>query len=121
SAWSRSRPLIVYQGPNVAAQPPLLAVTPDGRAVDFPPVKTFGEGILHRFMPSGDSLVYMTAEGNSAEFRMLDLATGGQRSLGKGDYSGGASFDILPDGSRIVFSRLRQNSDIYLIEPSVRR
>jgi tricorn protease-like protein len=51
------------------------------------------------------------------DFWSLDLATGKTRQLTS--LSGRAAmrtFDITPDGRQIVFDRLRENSDIVLID-----
>jgi Tol biopolymer transport system component len=52
------------------------------------------------------------------DFWLFDLVTGERRQLtrlsNKGNVRG---FDITPDGKRIVFDRLRQNSDVILIDP----
>jgi hypothetical protein len=48
---------------------------------------------------------------------MLDLMTGDRRQLT--DLQPGFSirgFDVSPDGSRIVFDRVRENSDVVLIQ-----
>jgi hypothetical protein len=48
---------------------------------------------------------------------VLNLATSVRRPLTSIDRgAAGSVFDITADGSRIVFDRLRQNSDVYLIE-----
>ena len=51
------------------------------------------------------------------DFWLLDLATGKRRQLTR--LRPGESlhrFDISPDGRRIVFERVRENSDVALIE-----
>ncbi len=54
---------------------------------------------------------------NAVDFWLLDLATKASRPLTRLSYRGPlGSFDISPDGKRIVFDRSRENSDIYLIE-----
>jgi Tol biopolymer transport system component/tRNA A-37 threonylcarbamoyl transferase component Bud32 len=115
-AWSRSRPLIVYAGPNVSGRQRLLAVDPDGRSVDFPSVAAWGPRPSYRFTPDGNRLIYVANTGQ-VEFWMLDLATGVRRPLTNISLSAaGSVFDVTPDGSRIVFDRIRQNSDVYLID-----
>ena len=50
-------------------------------------------------------------------FWIVDLETGQRRQLTnlKPGYSIG-SFDVSPDGRQIIFDRVRQNSDIVLID-----
>ena len=52
------------------------------------------------------------------DFWLLDLRTMRSRRLTRLSNLAAAmrTFDIAPDGSRIVFDRLRENSDILLID-----
>jgi len=53
----------------------------------------------------------------SKDFWLLDLATMKSRRLTKLDpHATMRTFDVTPDGSRIVFDLIRENSDIVLIE-----
>jgi Tol biopolymer transport system component len=53
----------------------------------------------------------------SQDFWMLDLTTKKSRQLTEfKDRAAMQNFDITPDGKHIVFDRLRDNSDIVLIE-----
>jgi Tol biopolymer transport system component len=114
-SWSRSRPLIVYAGPNVGGLQRLLAVDPDGRSMDFPSIAARAARPT-RFTADGNHLIYVANTG-SQEFWLLDLATNLRRPLTNIGLGGeGTVFDVTPDGSRIVFDQLRQNSDVYLIE-----
>jgi Tol biopolymer transport system component len=115
--WSPDGSLIVYAGPQVAAFSPLLAVRPDGDPVELPEmqVRQFGERV--RFIPDGSGLVYLKGERQSADFWLLDLATVKERQLTRFDPGAMVrTFDITPDGRRIVFDRLGDDSDIVLIE-----
>jgi len=116
--WSKNRPLIVYAGPNVAAEQDLFGVNPDdGGKVDLPPMRTFGEGAMTRFMPDGNSLIYFGRSGADFDFILVDLKTNSRHSLAHLDATLTVhSFDITPDGKQIVFDRVRQNSDVYLID-----
>jgi Tol biopolymer transport system component len=122
--WSPDGTVIVYAGPFVTGALPLRAVRPDGTPVELPPLTLrFGaQGGRHRFLPDGKRLVYLDyqdSEGASraANFWVLDLAAQRTRRLtdlvDRG-YIG--AFEITPDGKHIVFDRLRENSDIVLIE-----
>ena len=116
-AWSPEGNLIVYAGLNVALHAPLRGVRPDGTAVDLPPLMIHREGERYRFMPDGKSLVYMQGFFSSQDFWLLDLATKTTRQLTRlADQGAMRTFDITPDGKQIVFDRLRENSDVVLID-----
>jgi Tol biopolymer transport system component len=115
--WSPQGDIILYSGPNVAALAPLRAVRPDGTPIDLPHIQLRVEGERYRFLPNGKQVVYMQGLLPSQDFWLLDFATKKQRPLTR--LSGGAAmrtFDVTPDGKRIVFDRLRENSDIVLID-----
>ena len=117
--WSPDGNLIVYAGANVGSLAPLLAVRPDGTPTNFLPiqVRREGGGSRARFLPDGTGLIYMQGLNPSQDFWLLDLATKRTRQLTRLDQKGTmSSFDITPDGKQIVFDRLRDNSDIVLIE-----
>jgi hypothetical protein len=115
--WSPVGNLIVYSGANVGPLAPMRAVRPDGTPLDFPAIQVRVEGERYRFLPSGTGIVCMQGFLPAQDFWLLDLATRNRRPLTR--LSGGAAmrtFDITPDGKRIVFDRLRENSDIVLID-----
>ena len=118
--WSPDGTLIVYAGPNIAGRQQLLGVTSDGTPVKLPDVAVpVGPRRSHRFMPSGQSIVYLRSAIGSAEaeFSLLDLTTKTTRVLARFDRQGEiGTFDITPDGKRIVFDQSRDNSDIVLID-----
>jgi serine/threonine protein kinase len=116
--WSPRGDLIVYSGPQFFTLAPLLAVHPDGTPAKLPEIKVQREGERARFLPDGTSLVYML--GNTLaeqDFWLLDLSTMRSRRLTR--MSSPAvmrTFDITRDGSRIVFDRLTEDSDVFLID-----
>jgi len=115
--WSPDGSLIVYAGAQVNVVTPLLAVRPDGEPVEMPEVEVFRDGERMRFLPDGSGLIYMRGLGPSQDFWLLDLATMKSRRLTELDPSATMrTFDITPDGQRIVFDRLSLDSDIVLIE-----
>jgi dipeptidyl aminopeptidase/acylaminoacyl peptidase len=125
--WSPDGGVIVFGGPSVGRFQPLQAVHPDGSPLQLPDDTQYrirGEGQRFRFFPQGRQLVYMTGQQRRHDFVLLDLATMKSRTLTQLDNeSNMLSFDITPDGKRIVFDRLRENSDIVLIDvpkPAVR-
>ena len=116
--WSPRGDLIVYSGPQVFTLAPLLAVHPDGTPAKLPEINVQREGERARFLPDGTGLVYML--GNTMaeqDFWLLDLGTMRSRRLTRLSSSAAMrTFDIAPDGSRIVFDRLTNDSDILLID-----
>jgi Tol biopolymer transport system component len=113
--WSPDGTLIVYGGPVVGGRVPLLGVRPNGTPYELPDVRT-GLGGGHRFLPDGKGLVYLSRT-QSRDFWLLDLATNRTRALTRLSNPGVVSaFDITPDGKAIVFDRLRDDSDIVLID-----
>jgi Tol biopolymer transport system component len=113
--------LIVYLGEQ-SARAPLLAMRPDGAEVKLadPPIRlvTGGRG-LFRFLPDGTGVVYVLSEEDGAQnFWLLDVATNRPpRQLTRLSSAGTIStFDITPDGTHIVFDRVRENSDVVLID-----
>jgi Tol biopolymer transport system component len=115
--WSPTDDLIVYTG-HQRAGAPLVAVRSDGSPVKFPEVPVpFGGGGRARFVPGGNAIIYIAGAIGEQNFWRLDLATLKTRQLT--NFSNPATmfaFDITPDGTAIVFDRLRENSDLRLIE-----
>jgi Tol biopolymer transport system component len=117
--WSPDGTIIVYAGADVlGGDAPLLAVRPDGARVEWPNIIVNRDGERIRFLPSGNSLVYMQGPlYPTQDFWILDMATKTTRQLTHlTENATMRTFDITPDGKQIVFDRLRENSDIVLID-----
>lgn len=92
-------------------------MTPEGRPHALPPLSVDRLGDSYRFMPGGRQAVVKQGGFRRQDFYLFDLATGAQRQLTK--LRRGESllrFDVSPDGKHILFERVRENSDIVLIE-----
>jgi Tol biopolymer transport system component/predicted Ser/Thr protein kinase len=115
--WSPDGDLIVYAGAQVNVVAPLVGIRPDGTHVELPEIELYRSGERVRFLPDGSGLVYLRVDGPAQDFWLLDLATMKSRRLTQLDPTTTMrSFDITPDGKRIVFDRLSEDSDIVLIE-----
>ena len=92
-----------------------MAVRPDGSSVDLPELLG-GAGRQHfRFLPDGKGLVYVPA--GTEDFWLLDVQSKKTRPIVRMTARGEKrAFDITPDGKQIVFDRVRENSDIVLID-----
>ena len=115
--WSSSGDLIVYTGENVSVDAPLLAIRPDGTHVELPAIRLRVGGKRYRFLPNGLALVYTQGPFPAQDFWLLDLATKKSRQLSRLNNSAATqSFDVTVDGKQIVFDRVRENSDIVMID-----
>jgi len=115
--WSPLGNLIVYIGAVIGAHAPLLGIQPDGVPVKLPAIAVYTNGERARFLPDGKRLVYTEGAARSQDFSILDLKTMKTRTLTRLDNRGETrTFDITRDGKQIVFDRLRDHSDIVLID-----
>ena len=98
---------------------PLKAITPDKAPVSVPDIAVMYLGSPYRFVPHTNSMVFLPATGDirTRNFYLVDLNTGKQRQLT--DLRPGylmEHFDVSPDGKQIVFDRIRDNSDIVVMD-----
>jgi Tol biopolymer transport system component len=114
--WSPTGEFILYSGTPRARSVPIKAVTPDGRPYPVPAISVDRVGDSYRFLPGSNDLVVKLGGFRSQDFWLVDLATGRRRQLTT--LKPGESlhrFDVSPDGKRILFERVRENSDVVLI------
>jgi len=114
--WSPIGNLILYSGASRARIVPVKAVTPEGRPYPIPAISVDRTGDSYRFLPGGKAIVVKLGGFRRQDFWSVDLASGQRRQLTA--LKPGESiqrFDVSPDGTRILFERVRENSDIALI------
>jgi Tol biopolymer transport system component len=119
--WSPDGRFILYSGTSRARSVPLRAVTPDGLPVPLPPLVVDRVGDSYRFLPDGRHLVVKLGGFRRQDFWLVDLESGARRQLTRlrpGDAV--HRFDVSPAGDQLVFERVRDNSDVVLIELSRR-
>jgi Tol biopolymer transport system component len=75
------------------------------------------DGERARFMPDGKAIVFMQGLLRAQNFAMLSLETMRVRELTRlTQRDTMRTFDVTPDGKQILFDRLRDNSDIVVID-----
>ena len=116
--WSPDGALIVYTGPVVGPVGSLVTVHADGTPGDALNIQVRVGTEHYRFMPDRPQLVYIpTPDQVSSEyFWLLDLPSKKARRLSSVNSRSTLTFDITPDGTQITFDRLKDNSDIVLID-----
>lgn len=116
--WSPDGRFILYSesiqgGPGY----PVKAITPAGEPFPLPPIAVRRSGDRYRVLPNGRQVVFVTGDYGRQDFWLVDLESGVRRKLT--NLQPGFSiqgFDISPDGTRILFDRFQEQSDIVLID-----
>jgi serine/threonine protein kinase len=118
--WSPDGRFIVYSEPLQGATFVTKAITPDRVSVPIPEIRVFYlTSTPYRFAPDGNALVFLKEGafvGGARNFYMTDFKTGKERQLT--NLEAGfltRSFDLLPGGT-IIFDRLRERSDLAMID-----
>jgi len=115
--WSPDGKYILYSGTPRARIAPLKAVTGDGQPYPLPDLPVDRAGDSYRFLPGGKEVVVKLGGFRNQDFWLMELPSGRRRrltALRRGESL--TRFDVSPDGKRIVFERVRENSDVALIE-----
>lgn len=113
--WSAEADLIVYSSPAGMGRANLRAVRSNGDRVDLPSEAQVSTTSLQSgvFLRGGESLIYRLAQ----NFFRLDIATKTKVPIIKFSLATTIeSFDVTPDGERIVFDKVRRNSDVHYID-----
>jgi Tol biopolymer transport system component/tRNA A-37 threonylcarbamoyl transferase component Bud32 len=115
--WSPDGKMIVYAGKQVGAFSSMKAVDPEGNPIELPGIDVLTGGERYRFTPDGSALIFMQGAESAQDFERLDLATMERTVLTRFESPATMrTFDITPDGERILFDRLDLASDVVLIE-----
>jgi Tol biopolymer transport system component len=116
--WSPDGSVIVFTGPIASALGALAMIHADGTPA-APLNISVRVGTEHyRFVPGRQQLVYIPTPTQVApeNFWLLDLTTMKSRQLSSVDVRSTRTFDVTRDGKQLTFDRLRDNSDIVVID-----
>jgi Tol biopolymer transport system component len=117
--WSPDGSVIAYTGPVSGPTGVLLLIRPDGSSVNSPPIRIRVNTEHYRFVPGTRQLIYVPTptQVDPEQFWILDLDSMATRRISSFDLRAtNRTFDVTPDGMRIVFDQLRENSDLVLID-----
>jgi Tol biopolymer transport system component len=118
--WSPAGGFLVYVGEQVGPTHALGAVTIGGDVHPIPVINLNSGWTRVAFLPGTDAAARLVVPKGDAARRnlwLVDLETGKQRQLT--DFDAGyqlGDFDISADGREIVFDRVRQESDVVMID-----
>ncbi len=115
--WSPDGRFILYSGAPRARSVPMQAVTPEGQPFEVPALTVDRLGDSYRFVPGSAQLIVKQGGFRRQDLYRFDLGTGQLQRVTR--LRGGESllrFDVSPDGQRVIFERVRENSDVVLLE-----
>lgn len=115
--WSPDGRMILYSAHLTGSNFQLQAISPDGQPVGIPEILFRNRAERSRFLPGGREIITLQGEHLRQNFWLVNLSSGSRRQLT--NLRPGSlirNFDVSPDGARILFDRLRENSDIVLID-----
>jgi Tol biopolymer transport system component len=116
-AWSPDGRFLVYSGVDVGTSFPLKAVTADGKPYSVPELILPRGANRFSFLPGRPVLIVLKGDVWHKNFWSVDLVTGQQRQLTNFSREFLINdFDVSPDGKEIIFSRLKENANVILID-----
>jgi Tol biopolymer transport system component len=114
AVWSPDGEFIVYSEQQGGGSFQVKAITPDKASVPLPDLQVaYTTATPYRFVPHSKVLITLVGNLGVQNFTWVDLKSGQQRQLT--DFKTGfvmQNFDVSPDGTQIVFDRLRDNTDV---------
>jgi WD40 repeat protein len=114
--WSPDGTFLIYAGPNVASTFPVKTVTADGKPRSLPTL-LLPRGTRFRFVPGENALLVLKGWLWHKNFFIVDLETGRERQVTNLQPELMIQdFDVSSDGREITFDRLKETSDIVLID-----
>ena len=116
-AWAPTGRFVVYSGPDIGTTFSVKAAKPDGSVHATPPLTLTRGARRLAFMDDGRTLVALRGEIQHKDLWAIDLETGAQRQLTRlpSDFDI-RDFDLSPDGREVVLERVRDRSDIALLD-----
>ena len=115
--WSPDGRFLVYSGVEVGTTFPLKAITAEGGPHSIPELILSRGANRFSFLPGRPVLVVLKGDVWHKNFWSIDLVTGQQRQLTNFSREFLINdFDVSPDGKEIIFSRLKENANVILID-----
>jgi serine/threonine protein kinase/Tol biopolymer transport system component len=115
--WSPDGRFLVYSGVEVGTTFPLKSITADGEPHSMPELILSRGASRFSFLPGRPVLVVLKGDVWHKDFWSIDLVTGQQRQLTNFSREFLINdFDVSPDGKEIIFSRLKENANVILID-----
>ena len=116
-AWSPDGRFLVYSGVDVGTTFPLKAVDADGEPYSIPELMLPRGANRFWFLPGRPVLIVLKGDVWHKNFWSVDLVNGQQRQLTNFSREYLINdFDVSSDGKEIIFSRLKENANVILIE-----
>jgi Tol biopolymer transport system component len=125
-AWAPDGAFLVYSGRDPGTEFPVKAVTAAGEPYPIRELTLSRSGALGvtrvgarrmRFLPGGSELVVLRGDIERKNLWAVDLATGTWRQLTTfGRDMVISDFDVSPDGREIVFERVEESSDVWVMD-----
>jgi len=115
--WAKDGSFVLYSGPDIGTTFSVKAVTADSISHPLPPL-TLTRGARHMaFLSGGRMLILLQGEIQHKNLWLIDLQTGTERQLTDlpPDFDI-RDFDISQDGNEIVLERVKQRSDVVLMD-----